>query len=158
MQAHWQTTLRGPVVGILTNQRVLIASADLDILSSSSTKFDRGLPSISFYLSLAYTPPPYRVMQSHLLSVLNNHFFGEHLTILYYRSMLWVGPALIFSSATAISMLGWDNKVRSILSTSFPRSGKIHLSYYTIQLCDTSSCWHAINMLQFCLLAQSVLN
>ena len=40
--------------------------------------------------------------------------------------MLWVGPALIFSSATAISMLGWDNKVRSILSTSFPRSGKIH--------------------------------
>uniref|UniRef100_A0A0E0B2T4 Uncharacterized protein n=1 Tax=Oryza glumipatula TaxID=40148 RepID=A0A0E0B2T4_9ORYZ len=30
--------------------------------------------------------------------------------------------ALIFSSATAISMLGWDNKVRSILSTSFPRS------------------------------------
>jgi hypothetical protein len=36
--------------------------------------------------------------------------------------MLWVGPALIFSSATAISMLGWDNKVRSILSTSFPRS------------------------------------
>lgn len=84
LQAHWQTTLRGPVVGILTNQRVLIASADLDILSSSSTKFDRGLPS--------------------------------------YRSMLWVGPALIFSSATAISMLGWDNKVRSILSTSFPRS------------------------------------
>jgi len=40
--------------------------------------------------------------------------------------MLWVGPALIFSSATAISMLGWDNKVRSILSTSFPHSGKIH--------------------------------
>ncbi|KAL6861400.1 hypothetical protein ACP4OV_017100 [Aristida adscensionis] len=71
LQVHWQTTLRGPVVGILTTQRVLIASADLDILSSSSTKFDR---------------------------------------------------ALIFSSATAISMLGWDNKVRSILSTSFPRS------------------------------------
>lgn len=84
LQVHWQTTLRGPVAGILTNQRVLIASADLDILSSSSTKFDRGLPS--------------------------------------YRSMLWVGPALIFSSATAISMLGWDSKVRSILSTSFPRS------------------------------------
>ncbi|XP_037460268.1 uncharacterized protein LOC119331201 [Triticum dicoccoides] len=84
LQVHWQTTLRGPVAGILTNQRVLIASADLDILSSSSTKYDRGLPS--------------------------------------YRSMLWVGPALIFSSATAISMLGWDNKVRSILSTSFPRS------------------------------------
>ncbi|OEL35932.1 hypothetical protein BAE44_0003049 [Dichanthelium oligosanthes] len=46
----------------------------------------------------------------------------QHLTTLYYRSMLWVGPALIFSSATAISMLGWDNKVRSILSISFPRS------------------------------------
>ncbi|GJN29911.1 hypothetical protein PR202_gb18174 [Eleusine coracana subsp. coracana] len=46
----------------------------------------------------------------------------QPLTTLYYRSMLWVGPALIFSSATAVSMLGWDNKVRSILSTSFPRS------------------------------------
>ena len=54
------------------------------------------------------------------------HYFVECLTTLYYRSMLWVGPALIFSSATAISMLGWDNKVRSILSTSFPHSGKIH--------------------------------
>ena len=50
-------------------------------------------------------------------------YFVEHLTTSYYRSMLWVGPALIFSSATAISMLGWDNKVRSILSTNFPRSG-----------------------------------
>uniref|UniRef100_R7W694 Transducin/WD40 repeat-like superfamily protein n=1 Tax=Aegilops tauschii TaxID=37682 RepID=R7W694_AEGTA len=43
LQVHWQTTLRGPVAGILTNQRVLIASADLDILSSSSTKYDRVL-------------------------------------------------------------------------------------------------------------------
>ncbi|XP_072994208.1 uncharacterized protein [Typha latifolia] len=84
LQVHWQETLRGHVAGILTSQRVLIASADLDILSSSSTKFDRGLPS--------------------------------------YRSLLWVGPALLFSTAATISMLGWDNKVRSILSTSFPCS------------------------------------
>ncbi|KAK2967551.1 hypothetical protein RJ640_030422 [Escallonia rubra] len=47
LEAHWQETLRGSVAGILTTQRVLIVSADLDILASSSTKFDKGLPSIS---------------------------------------------------------------------------------------------------------------
>ncbi|KAG5061162.1 hypothetical protein JHK87_002191 [Glycine soja] len=35
-------------------------------------------------------------------------------------SLLWVGPALLFSTATAISILGWDGKVRTILSTSVP--------------------------------------
>ncbi|CAK9166457.1 unnamed protein product [Ilex paraguariensis] len=47
LKVHWQETLRGYVAGIITTQRVLIVSADLDILASSSTKFDRGLPSIS---------------------------------------------------------------------------------------------------------------
>ncbi|KAG1360945.1 hypothetical protein COCNU_09G004080 [Cocos nucifera] len=47
-QVRWQETLRGHVAGIVTSHRVLIASADLDILSSSSSKFDKGLPSISF--------------------------------------------------------------------------------------------------------------
>lgn len=46
-QVHWQETLRGSVAGILTTQRVLIVSADLDILASTCTKFDKGLPSIS---------------------------------------------------------------------------------------------------------------
>ncbi|GAB2282582.1 hypothetical protein Dimus_017121 [Dionaea muscipula] len=80
LQVHWQGTLRGYVAGILTTQRVLIASADLVILASSSTKFDKGLPS--------------------------------------FRSLLWLGPALLFSTSTAISVLGWDGKVRTILSTS----------------------------------------
>ncbi|XP_010268740.1 PREDICTED: uncharacterized protein LOC104605601 isoform X2 [Nelumbo nucifera] len=84
LQVHWQETLRGQVVGILTSHRVLIASADLDILASSSMKFDSGLPS--------------------------------------FRSLLWVGPALVFSTATAISVLGWDGKVRTILSISMPYS------------------------------------
>ncbi|XP_027336237.1 uncharacterized protein LOC113850080 [Abrus precatorius] len=35
-----------------------------------------------------------------------------------FRSLLWVGPALLFSTATAISILGWDGKVRTILSIS----------------------------------------
>jgi hypothetical protein len=84
LQVHWQETLRGYVAGVLTTQRVLIVSADLDVLASSSTKFDRGLPS--------------------------------------YRSLLWVGPALLFSTATAVSMLGWDGKVRTILSISMPNA------------------------------------
>ncbi|CAJ1942759.1 unnamed protein product [Sphenostylis stenocarpa] len=37
-------------------------------------------------------------------------------------SLLWVGPALLFSTATAISILGWDGKVRPILSISMPHA------------------------------------
>ncbi|XP_011039199.1 PREDICTED: uncharacterized protein LOC105135830 [Populus euphratica] len=82
LQVHWQETLRGYVAGILTTHRVLMVSADLDILASSSAKFDKGLPS--------------------------------------FRSLLWLGPALLFSTATAISVLGWDGIVRTILSVSMP--------------------------------------
>lgn len=84
LQVHWQETLRGCVAGILTTHRVLIVSADLDILASTSMKFDKGLPS--------------------------------------FRSLLWVGPALMFSTTTAISVLGWDGKVRTILSSSMPNA------------------------------------
>ncbi|XP_050206806.1 uncharacterized protein LOC126656312 isoform X2 [Mercurialis annua] len=82
LQVHWQETARGYVAGVLTTQRVLMISADLDILASSSTKFDKGLPS--------------------------------------FRSLLWVGPALLFSTATAVSILGWDGIVRTIVSISMP--------------------------------------
>ncbi|KAK9096714.1 hypothetical protein Sjap_022211 [Stephania japonica] len=41
----------------------------------------------------------------------------------YFRSLLWVGPALLFSIATAINVLGWDSKVRRILSISLPYAG-----------------------------------
>ncbi|GAB2259844.1 hypothetical protein Droror1_Dr00010699 [Drosera rotundifolia] len=88
LQVHWQETLRGHVAGILTTLRVLIASADLEILASSPTKFDKGLPPISFG-------------------------YSEFLI-----SLLWLGPALLFSTSTAVSVLGWDGKVRTILSTS----------------------------------------
>uniref|UniRef100_A0A7N0UDG6 Transducin/WD40 repeat-like superfamily protein n=1 Tax=Kalanchoe fedtschenkoi TaxID=63787 RepID=A0A7N0UDG6_KALFE len=82
LQVHWQETLRGHVAGVLTTHRVMIVSADLDILASSCTKFDKGLPS--------------------------------------FRSLLWVGPALLFSTASAVSILGWDGIVRTILSISTP--------------------------------------
>lgn len=84
LQVHWQETLRGYVAGVLTTQRVLMVSADLDILASSSTKFDKGHPS--------------------------------------FRSLLWVGPALLFSTATAVSVLGWDGITRTILSVSMPNA------------------------------------
>ncbi|XP_048128024.1 uncharacterized protein LOC115746944 isoform X2 [Rhodamnia argentea] len=82
LQVHWQETLRGFVAGILTTHRVLIASADLDVLATSSTRFDKGMPA--------------------------------------FRSILWVGPALLFSTASSVSMLGWDGKARTILSISMP--------------------------------------
>ncbi|KAJ6997331.1 hypothetical protein NC653_013797 [Populus alba x Populus x berolinensis] len=47
-------------------------------------------------------------------------YFFEHLTYVHFRSLLWLGPALLFSTATAISVLGWDGIVRTILSVSLP--------------------------------------
>ncbi|KAK7364048.1 hypothetical protein VNO80_12387 [Phaseolus coccineus] len=44
------------------------------------------------------------------------------LTDVYFRSILWIGPAFLFSTATAISILGWDGKVRTILSVSVPNA------------------------------------
>ncbi|GLU19989.1 hypothetical protein SLE2022_362080 [Rubroshorea leprosula] len=53
LQVHWQETQRGYVAGVLTTQRVLIVSADLDILASSYTKFDKGHPSISLHSNIS---------------------------------------------------------------------------------------------------------
>ncbi|XP_054823502.1 uncharacterized protein LOC129321674 [Prosopis cineraria] len=39
-----------------------------------------------------------------------------------FRSLLWVGPALLFSTSTTINVLGWDGKARTILSISFPNA------------------------------------
>nr|KYP62616.1 hypothetical protein KK1_017157 [Cajanus cajan] len=101
---HWQETLRGYVAGILTTHRVLIVSAALDILAGTSANFDKGHPPISF-----------------VFKFLVSHFsFLETITHTHFRSLLWVGPALLFSTATAISILGWDGKVRPILSISMP--------------------------------------
>ncbi|OIW20717.1 hypothetical protein TanjilG_21052 [Lupinus angustifolius] len=40
--------------------------------------------------------------------------------VLIVSSLLWLGPALLFSTATAINVLGWDGKVRTILSINMP--------------------------------------
>ncbi|GAA0146052.1 hypothetical protein LIER_06094 [Lithospermum erythrorhizon] len=110
LQVHWQETLRGYVAGILTTQRVLIVSADLDVLASSSSKFDKGIPSISFL----------RVSALYLFICCK--IWLNSLTVEHYRSLLWVGPALLFSTSSAVSVLGWDGKVRTILSISVPNA------------------------------------
>ncbi|RZC67241.1 hypothetical protein C5167_010930 [Papaver somniferum] len=84
LKIQWQETLRGYVAGLLTSHRVLIVSADLQILATTSAKFEKGMPP--------------------------------------FRSLLWVGPTLLFSTSTAISVLGWDSKVRTVLSISMPYS------------------------------------
>ncbi|XP_022741246.1 uncharacterized protein LOC111292888 isoform X2 [Durio zibethinus] len=87
LQVHWQETPRGYVAGVLTTYRVLMVSADLDVIASNSFKFDKGNPS--------------------------------------FRSLLWVGPALLFSTATAVCILGWDGKVRTVLSISMPNAALV---------------------------------
>lgn len=57
------------------------------------------------------------------LNFMSCFLFFETLTHAHFRSLLWVGPALLFSTATAISILGWDGKVRPILSISMPYAG-----------------------------------
>lgn len=122
----------------------MIASADLDILSCNSTKFDKGLPSISFislfllyqYFSIII---PWHIQSFDLTNIVFTNvsivtlismdilFFD--LTPLHYRSLLWLGPALLFSTATAVSILGWDSRVRTVLSISLPCSGIIPGDY-----------------------------
>ncbi|KAK8685899.1 hypothetical protein V6N13_124931 [Hibiscus sabdariffa] len=41
------------------------------------------------------------------------------------RSLLWVGPALLFSTATAVCILGWDGKVRNIQSFCMPNAALV---------------------------------
>ncbi|KAM1091190.1 hypothetical protein ACFX2J_018508 [Malus domestica] len=67
------------------------------------------------------------VLQVHWQETLRGYVAGilttqrfEHLTSIHFRSLLWVGPALLFSTTTAISVLGWDGRVRTILSISMP--------------------------------------
>ncbi|CAK7337638.1 unnamed protein product [Dovyalis caffra] len=62
-------------------------------------------------------------LRGYVAGILTTHrhtYFFEHLTYVHYRSLLWLGPALLFSTATAISVLGWDGIVRTVLSVSMP--------------------------------------
>ncbi|PIN18240.1 hypothetical protein CDL12_09092 [Handroanthus impetiginosus] len=119
LQVQWQETLRGFVAGILTTHRVLIVTADLDVLASSSAKFDKGLPSISFI------PPPHTHTQHALppsQDVTPVHAHTLLVGTLTHLSLLWLGSALLFSTCTSVSVLGWDGKVRTILSISMPNA------------------------------------
>lgn len=82
LQFRWQETLSGYVAGVLTTLRVLMVSADLEVICSSWTTGDKSFPP--------------------------------------FKSLLWAGPALLFSTATAVFVLGWDGLARSILSVGTP--------------------------------------
>lgn len=69
----------------------------------------------------------------HVICVPGNLF--SSLNFMYFRSLLWVGPALLFSTATAVCMLGWDGKVRTILSISMPSAG-FHFPLFTLKICQ----------------------
>ncbi|GBG58839.1 hypothetical protein CBR_g239 [Chara braunii] len=42
-----------------------------------------------------------------------------------FRTCLWVGPALLFSTATVIAVLGWDSCVRTVLTIDEPNAGML---------------------------------
>lgn len=74
LNVQWQSSGLGPVAGIVTTHRVLIADSNLDVVASSSAPLDSGHPP--------------------------------------FRTCLWVGPALLVSTATTVAVLGWDGQVR----------------------------------------------
>ena len=41
-----------------------------------------------------------------------------------FRSIIWAGPALFFTTATAVAMLGWDSEVRPVVTLDSPNSGR----------------------------------
>lgn len=75
-------TRTGQVAGILTTHRVMITSANVEILACCPTSFDKGFPP--------------------------------------FRSLLWVGPALLFSTATIVGVLGWDGLAWTVITINTP--------------------------------------
>lgn len=84
LNVQWQTSGLGPVAGIVTTHRVLIADSNLDIIASSSAPCDSGHPP--------------------------------------FRTCLWAGPALLFSTATTVAVLGWDGQVRPFCTLDGPNT------------------------------------
>ncbi|KAJ7550942.1 hypothetical protein O6H91_07G125900 [Diphasiastrum complanatum] len=100
LQVRWQELPSGQAAAIMTTQRVLIASANLEILSSSSTIFDKGFPP--------------------------------------FRSVVWVGPALLFSTATTVAVLGWDGLARPIVTIGTPNAALISVLNDRVLLASTN--------------------
>lgn len=57
-----------------------------------------------------------------------------------FRSIVWAGPALIFSSATAIVVLGWDGIARPIVTIGSPNAALVgFLNDRVLLACTTES-------------------
>lgn len=47
---------------------------------------------------------------------------------LHFRSLMWVGPTLLYSTATSVMMLGWDGVPRALARIGTPNAGEDHSS------------------------------
>ncbi|KAH7331173.1 hypothetical protein KP509_20G018600 [Ceratopteris richardii] len=57
-----------------------------------------------------------------------------------FRSLVWAGPALLFSSATTIAILGWDGMARTLVSISTPNAALVgFLNDRVLLACPTNS-------------------
>ncbi|RDX86867.1 hypothetical protein CR513_31746 [Mucuna pruriens] len=123
LQVYWQETLRGHVAGILTTQRVENMEGNEEV---EHKLYSLSLEAITLVGNHVHSVLYFYLPTFHTYSIkktINSTSHGyilvfKALTNVYFRSLLWIGPALLFSTATAISILGWDGKVRTILSTS----------------------------------------
>jgi hypothetical protein len=43
---------------------------------------------------------------------------------MHFRSLLWVGPSLLYSTATSVMILGWDGVARPLARIGTPNAGK----------------------------------
>lgn len=53
---------------------------------------------------------------------------GNILDSLHFRSLMWVGPTLLYSTATSVMMLGWDGVPRALARIGTPNAGEDHSS------------------------------
>ncbi|KAF9678466.1 hypothetical protein SADUNF_Sadunf07G0037900 [Salix dunnii] len=107
-------SLRGPMQFLFESEVDCIFTTPLEstlMFASNGSHIGFAKMVQGYRLSTSDDRPCYRVE-----SELRSDFVFQYPN----TSLLWLGPALLFSTATAISVLGWDGIVRTILSVSLP--------------------------------------
>jgi hypothetical protein len=59
---------------------------------------------------------------------------SSSLTSVHFRSLMWVGPSLLYSTATSVLVLGWDGIARPLVTIGTPNAGKSYTSHSSVDV------------------------
>jgi hypothetical protein len=62
----------------------------------------------------------------------NMNIGSSSLTSVHFRSLMWVGPSLLYSTATSVLVLGWDGIARPLVTIGTPNAGKSYTSHGSV--------------------------